>query len=165
MKVLLTVGSKHGASDEIGRAIGAALDEAGMEPMNLPPEQVTSLDGYDAVVIGSGVYAGRWVESARRFVDDHLDELRELPVWVFSSGPLGDPPKPVEEPPEGTAVAERIGAREHRVFAGALDRSGLNLGERAIVGIVRAPDGDFREWPAISAWGTGIARSLELIRS
>jgi len=160
MKVLVTVGSKHGASDEVGAALRTALSEAGLEAVQLPPEQVPSLDGYDAVVLGSGVYAGRWVEAAKKFVDGHLDELRARPVWVFSSGPLGEPPKPDEEPPDGRAVAERVGAREHRVFAGSLDRAKLGFGERAIVGMVKAPYGDFRSWPTIAAWGTGIARAL-----
>lgn len=160
MKVLVTVGSKHGASDEIGAALRTALGEAGLEADQVAPEQVRSLDGYDAVVLGSGVYAGRWVDAARKFVDGHLEELRARPVWIFSSGPLGEPPKPDDEPPDGRAVAERIGAREHRVFAGSLDRAKLGFGERAIIGIVKAPYGDFRSWPAIAAWGAGIARSL-----
>lgn len=160
MRVLVTVGSKHGATDEIGSAVRDALSGAGVEAVQVAPDKVDSLDGYDAVVIGSGVYAGRWVESARRFVDGHLDELRTRPVWVFSSGPLGEPPKPEEEPPEGRSVAERIAAREHRVFAGSLDRAKLGLGERAIVGMVKAPYGDFRSWPIIAAWGATIARDL-----
>ena len=94
MKVLVTVGSKHGATDEIGAAVRNALSDAGVEAVHVPPDEVGSLEGYDAVVVGSGVYAGRWVESARRFVDGHADELRTKPVWIFSSGPLGEPPKP-----------------------------------------------------------------------
>jgi menaquinone-dependent protoporphyrinogen oxidase len=121
---------------------------------------VTSLDGYDAVVLGSGVYAGRWVDAAKKLVDRHLDELRARPVWLFSSGPLGEPPKPDDEPPDGKAAAERIGAREHRVFAGSLDRAKLGFGERAIVGMVKAPYGDFRSWETIATWGTGIAKAL-----
>jgi menaquinone-dependent protoporphyrinogen oxidase len=160
MKVLVTVGSKHGASDEIGAALRTALQDAGVEAEQLPPGEVSSLEGYDAVVLGSGVYAGRWVGSAKDFVEAHLDELCARPVWIFSSGPLGEPPKPDEEPPEGRVVAERIGAREHRVFAGSLDRSKLGFGERAIIGMVKAPYGDFRSWPTITAWGTGIARTL-----
>jgi menaquinone-dependent protoporphyrinogen oxidase len=160
MKVLVTVGSKHGATDEIGAALRDALTDAGLEADQVAPDKVGSLEGYDAVVVGSGVYAGRWVESARRFVDGHADELRTKPVWIFSSGPLGEPPKPDEETPEGKAVAERVGAREHRVFAGSLDRSKLGFGERAIVGMVKAPYGDFRSWPTIAAWGAAIARSL-----
>lgn len=160
MKVLVTVGSKHGASDEIGAAVRAALNDAGVEAVQLPPDEVSSLEGYDAVVVGSGIYAGRWVASARKFVEGHVEELRARPVWIFSSGPLGEPPKPEEEPPDGAAMAERVGAREHRIFAGRLDRSQLGFGEKAIIGMVKAPYGDFRSWPTISAWGASIAREL-----
>lgn len=160
MKVLVTVGSKHGSTTEIGGAVRSALADAGVEAVQLPPEQVASLEGYDAVIIGSGVYAGRWVGAARDLVDRHVDELRRRPVWVFSSGPLGDPPKPDEPPPDGVAVAERVGAREHRIFSGSLDRAKLGIGERAVIGMVRAPYGDFRSWPEISAWGTHIAAEL-----
>lgn len=160
MKVLVTVGSKHGATEEIGEAIQAALAEAGLDAVAVPPSEVESLAGYDAVVIGSGIYAGRWVGEAKRFVEEHADELRAMPVWAFSSGPLGQPPKPDEVPADGLAMAERSGAREHRVFAGKLDRAKLGFGERAIVGMVKAPYGDFRDWSTIHQWAKGIADSL-----
>lgn len=160
MKVLVTVGSKHGSSEEIGAAVRSAIADAGVEAVQLPPEQVTSLEGYDAVVIGSGVYAGRWVGAARDLVDRHADELRQRPVWIFSSGPLGEPPKPDESPPDGVAAAEKVGAREHKIFAGSLDRAKLGIAERAVIGMVRAPYGDFRSWPEITAWGTRIASEL-----
>ena len=38
-------------------------------------EEVTSLDGYDAVVLGSSVYAGHWLRRARVFVDTFEAEL------------------------------------------------------------------------------------------
>lgn len=160
MKVLVTVGSKHGATEEIGQAIRDALAEHGHEAVAMPPDEVASLAGYDAVVIGSGIYAGRWVGEAKQFVEAHAAELKALPVWAFSSGPLGNPPKPDEVPADGVAMAEQSGAREHRIFAGKLDRSKLGFGERAIVGMVKAPYGDFRDWTTIHDWAEGIARSL-----
>jgi menaquinone-dependent protoporphyrinogen oxidase len=160
MKVLVTVGSKHGASGEIGEAIREALAEYGLEAVALPPQEVSSLQGYDAVVIGSAIYAGRWVADAKKFVESHAAELRALPVWAFSSGPLGNPPKPVEDPPDGLEMAAQSGAREHRIFAGRLDRDKLSFGERAIVGLVKAPYGDFRDWSTIHDWAAGIATAL-----
>ena len=35
------------------------------------------------------------------------------------------------------------------------------MGERLIVAAVRAPDGDFRDWEALSAWAQEIARELQ----
>lgn len=51
-------------------------------------------------------------------------------------------------------------AREHRVFAGKLDKSKLSFPERALVFAFRAADGDFRDWDAIAAWAGEIADAL-----
>jgi menaquinone-dependent protoporphyrinogen oxidase len=51
-------------------------------------------------------------------------------------------------------------ARDHRVFAGKLEKEGLGLAERAIVAAVRAEEGDFRPWAEIDAWAAGIAAEL-----
>jgi menaquinone-dependent protoporphyrinogen oxidase len=81
-------------------------------------------------------------------------------VWLFSSGPVGDPPKPTEDPVDASSLLERTGAREHHVFAGRLDRSRLSFGERAIAMALRAPEGDFRDWDDVRAWASGIADAL-----
>jgi hypothetical protein len=51
--------------------------------------------------------------------------------------------------------------REHRVFAGRLDKSKLSFPERAVVLAFRAVEGDFRDWDAIAAWSSEIAAALE----
>jgi menaquinone-dependent protoporphyrinogen oxidase len=93
-------------------------------------------------------------------VTANLDDLRRKPVWVFSSGPVGEPPIPREVPAGPAAIAARVEAREHRVFAGRLDRSSLGLAERSVVRMLRAPYGDFRRWDEIDAWAAQIAREL-----
>ena len=60
MRVLVTTASKHGSTDEIGRAIAETLGEHGIETGVLAPEDVISLHRYDAVIMGSAVYAGHW---------------------------------------------------------------------------------------------------------
>jgi menaquinone-dependent protoporphyrinogen oxidase len=160
MRVLVTAASKHGATLEIATAIGEELTRAGIEARVDPLEDVRSLDDYDGVVVGSGIYAGHWLGAAKEFVDQHATELALRPLWLFSSGPIGDPLKPEEDPDDAEPIATRLGARAHRVFGGRLDRARLGLGERAIVGLVRAPDGDFRPWDEIRSWGAEIARDL-----
>jgi menaquinone-dependent protoporphyrinogen oxidase len=48
------------------------------------------------------------------------------------------------------------------VFAGLLDPDRLGLGEKVIVGMLRAPRGDFRDFPAVAAWAEQIADMLLL---
>ena len=160
MKVLITVASKHGATGEIGAIIATVLVTAGIEVEERRPQDVDSIDPYDAVILGSAVYAGRWMQPARAFGDRFASELSAQPVWLFSSGPLGDPPMPVTESPDALALSERIGAREHRTLAGRLERAELGFLERAITKAVRAPAGDFRDWVGIRSWAGEIAASL-----
>jgi menaquinone-dependent protoporphyrinogen oxidase len=81
-------------------------------------------------------------------------------VWLFSCGPVGDPPTPEQDPVDVAEVLAATRAREHRVFAGKLVRKQLAFPERAIVSALRVPDGDFRDWPAITEWAGAIATAL-----
>ena len=89
------------------------------------------------------------------------------PVWLFSSGPLGDRgvAGPQPEPKEVHAAMPLIDPRGHRVFAGSFDRatadfSALGIVERTVVKRF-LPDGDWRDWDAIETWARSIARSLD----
>ncbi len=161
MRVLVTAASKHGTTLEIANLIGSGLSGAGLDAVVLPADAVTTLDGFDAVVIGSGVYAGHWLEPARRLISDQSERLLGMPVWLFSSGPLGDPAKPAGDPADVADLMDQTGARGHRVFAGRIDRSTLSFGEKVIVSAVRAPSGDFRSPEDILDWAAEIAEALQ----
>lgn len=124
-------------------------------------EDVASLHGYDAVILGSGVYVGHWLRSAREFVDRHEAELAQLPVWLFSSGPVGDPPTPLENPAEVVAVARRVDSRGHRLFPGKIEKDELGITEKALLTLVRAAPGDFRPWSEIAEWVEAVAAELK----
>jgi menaquinone-dependent protoporphyrinogen oxidase len=163
MRVLIAVASRHGATYEIAESVGRTLEDRGLEVQVARIEDVDGVSGCDAVVLGSAVYTGRWLDAAHRFATLHQDELRRHPTWLFSSGPVGDPPRPDDE--AAVHVDDLIaatGAREHRVFAGRLDRGRLGLGERAVVFAFRAQDGDFRDWEAIGVWAESIADELQV---
>jgi menaquinone-dependent protoporphyrinogen oxidase len=115
-------------------------------------------------VLGSAVYAGHWLKSARGFVTRLSPELAGRPVWLFSSGPVGDPPKPAEDAVDVAAAVADTGAREHRVLSGRVDKDQLGFGERAMVRAVHAAVGDFRDWPEITGWAQGIDAQLRSAR-
>lgn len=160
MKILVTVASKHGATAEIGEILAGVLRDGGIEVESRPPQEVQTLDGFDAVILGSGVYAGRWLGPARELAHRLEAELVARAVWLFSSGPIGDPPLPEGDPAEPVALADRLHARGHRSFTGRLDRSQLGFMERTITKVVKAADGDYRDPEAIRRWAVGIATAL-----
>lgn len=161
MKVLVSAASRHGATAEIARTIRDTLMEAGLEAEVLPPDAVTTLDGYDAAVLGSGIYVGHWMDAAKNLADRHGAALATRPVWLFSSGPLGNPPEPEEDPVDIAEIMEATHAREHRLFAGKVDKAVLGLGERVILDADRVPEGDFRSWDDVREWARGIAAALK----
>lgn len=161
MKVLVSAASKHGSTDEIARAIAEVLEARGHEASVTRPEDVASVQGYNAAVLGSAVYAGHWLKPAMELVERLREGLESMPVWLFSSGPIGDPPKPEEDPVDVAEVKEATGAAGHRLFAGRLVKKELGFGEKAIVMALRAPEGDFRDWEEIRGWAGEIADALE----
>jgi menaquinone-dependent protoporphyrinogen oxidase len=160
MKVLVSVASRHGSTAEIAKAIAAALGSAGIEADVRQPEEVASVASYDGVVLGSGVYAGRWLASVKQLIEREAAALATRPVWLFSSGPLGDPAKPEHDPEDIELLLKRTHAVGHRTFAGKVDKRDLGIAEKAIFAVVRAPEGDFRPWPAITEWAAEIAQEL-----
>ena len=162
MRVLVTAASRHGATYEIAEAIAAGLGQRGVGAEARPAGGIEAIDGYDAVVIGSAVYVGRWLEPARDLVDAQAAALAGLPVWLFSSGPLGPPDslKPEGDPVDVADLMAASSALEQRVFAGRRDKKLLGVGEKAVVIAVRAPEGDFRDWEAIDGFAGEIAEHL-----
>jgi menaquinone-dependent protoporphyrinogen oxidase len=165
-RVLVVVASRHGATCEIAAALGRSLQDsdpgraAGLTAVVQPAEQHPDAGPFDAVVIGSAVYTGRWLPSGRGYVTANAGVLRARPVWLFSSGPIGEPPFPPDESHDVPALMAAIGARGHRTFPGRLDKRLLGFAERAVVTAMRAPLGDFRDWDAVAAWGAELAHAL-----
>lgn len=165
MTVLVAAASRHGATGEIAERIGAALAEQGVEVELKRLEEVDDLGGYEAFVLGSGIYLGNWLKEARRFVDAHAAELAERPTWLFASGSIvGDPPLADDPNALRAGLAERLvettHAREHKLFAGKLDTSKLGLLEKAAVRGAHAREGDHRDWQQIDDWAAAIAEDL-----
>lgn len=159
MKALVTVSSKHGSTDEIGRAIADSLRWAGIDVDVIAPERVASVDEYDAVVAGSALYMGRWMGPAREFVQGHAEALHRPLVWLFASGPVTGAEDPADAT-EGRKLLELVGGRDFRLFAGKLDRNALGFGEKTIVRLIRSPWGDYRLWESIREWAGSIVAAL-----
>ena len=163
MKILVTAASRHGSTKEIATLIAGLMEDAGLEADVREPDDVMSLAGYDAAVIGSAVYMGRWLDPARQLIERCHGEFAGRRVWLFSCGPLGEPAKPDSEPAEVAALREATGAIDHRVFPGSLVRSELGFGEKVVVAGVHAPYGDYRPWDDITTWARAIANWLRTV--
>lgn len=165
VKVLITAASMHGATGEIATVLGEELSKQGLAATVIPPEAVTDIESYDAVIIGSAVYTGHWLAPAKDLVYRYRDALASRPVWLFSSGPVGDPSGKLskamrKDPADVAGLRTATHARGHVMFNGKLDPKTLSLPQHAALLIFRSLNGDFRDWSAIREWGRGIAHEL-----
>jgi menaquinone-dependent protoporphyrinogen oxidase len=160
-KVLVAYASKHGSTEEIAEAIAARLRDEGLESDCRDAGDVETLDGYGAVVLGSAVYMKRWRREAKRFLHRHRGALGELPLWVFSSGYVGEGERSPEweEPASVVATVEELGARAHVVFGGRVPQDG-GLMAKAMAKNTPPESADRRDWEQIGAWAAAIAAQL-----
>jgi menaquinone-dependent protoporphyrinogen oxidase len=161
MKVLVAVASRHAATRDIAEVIADELRTSGLDVDLRDAEAVTDIGDYDAVVLGSAVYTGGWLAPARHLVDFQGLALRKVPVWLFSSGPIGtSDPKQLGDPPEVPYLMRATEAREHKTFAGRLDKESLDLAERLVSKVTEAPEGDYRDLGEVIGWASSIALQL-----
>jgi menaquinone-dependent protoporphyrinogen oxidase len=174
MNVVVVYASRYGATKGIAEFIAGRLRERGVEAVARNVDSLPDPGQYDAVVLGSAVFLGRWMKEAVEFAERNRAALASRPVWLFSSGPLTlkdgltvDDPDVV--PTDIAAITEVIHPRDHRVFFGALDPGKLGFAQRAMRKLPAAravlPEGDFRDWDLIAAWADGIAAALNDLNS
>lgn len=162
MKILIAVASRHGGTHGIATRLASELRRLGHDVDLHDIDGTEPGDDYDAYVVGSAVYADAWMKPGRRFLHDHLVQLRSRPLWLFSSGPLGAQMGGSEHPDEFGTLA---GAREHHVFGGRMFRKELGPMERVVAAAVHAPEGDFRDWHDVDVWADHIDTELRELSS
>lgn len=164
--VLIAFATKYGATAEIAEKIAEILRSEGLPVEVKLADEVHDLSAYQAVVLGSAVYAGQWRKEAAEFLKNNEKALAQRLTWLFSSGPTGegdpvDLMKGWRFPEALLPIAERIQPREIVLFHGVLDMKKMNFAERLLIKGMKAPTGDFREWDSIQTWAQSIAQTLQ----
>jgi menaquinone-dependent protoporphyrinogen oxidase len=153
-RILVAYASKKGSTTEIAQAIGKELEASGHVVDVAEMGTVTSLTGYNAVVIGGPIYVGK-IEGMGKFVKRHSAELARVPVAGFVVCLAA-----AAKDPDGMAWAEKalhaaldpLRPVAETIFAGRLDPSKLSWLQKWMTEKAKSPVGDFRDWTAIAAW-------------
>ena len=158
MRVLVAYASKHGGTRGIATRIAETLDGAGLQTQLVDLTVTDTAVDFDAAVIGSAVYIGRWMKEAIEFVMQHDAVLRARPLWLFSSGPVG---RPADDPKDVARLSAHLPVRDHHMFDGIIDAAALSLPERLVMKALKVPAGDYRDWDAIDGWAQSIVAALQ----
>jgi len=162
LRILVAYASAHGSTAEIARSISLTLARAGIDVDVLPVDEVQSVSEYNAVVLGSAVYGGRWRKDAYDFLEKFALSLAKKDVWLFQSGPLGHSAQYIVRalPANMAALAQYLHVKGAATFGGKLQGGvGGPVGrflERA--GLV----GDYRDFAEIRQWAEDVARTTAM---
>ncbi len=162
MKILVAYGTKRGATQGLSQMLANALVDEGAQVVVEPADAVRDLEGVDAVIVGGSLYMGRWHHDAVRLVKRLTQQLKERPVWLFSSGPIGEGADEQHDLPpldKVAALMDRVGARGHVTFGGALDADASGLIASKMAATMA---GDWRDPEEVAAWASEIAGELQI---
>lgn len=168
MLVMIGYASAHGSTEEIARRMADRLHAYGhsvdVRPLDKPMEALVL---YDAFILGSAVHGGAWLRKATDFATREADILSRRPVWLFSVGVarvLGGRFASARKVPKGIPdIARETGARDHHLFAGAIQPSHLPVFGRFLYRTMGGRYGDFRDWVEVDDWAEGIAAQLTMV--
>jgi menaquinone-dependent protoporphyrinogen oxidase len=166
-KVLVAYATFAGATKSVAKRIGEELGKTGLTTEVREAKDVHDLSPYDAVVLGSAVRAGSWHGEAKGFLSEHESTLAGLPVALFTVCLTMK-----EDTPESRAevrgymesaleAAPSVKPVDMGMFAGKVDYGTMSFLVRLLMKyIIRAPEGDFRDWERIAEWAREIEPKL-----
>lgn len=169
-KILVAYASQFGTTAEVAEAIGDILGQDGAEVETRWIKDVSNLESYDAVVIGSAIQYDRWMSEAAEFVKANQHVLNQVPVaYFFTCLTLSKRTEKTER--QALAYADKLIALAPQVkpvdigrFAGVLNYSKMPFyfrfmfwGFSLITGV---QEGDYRDWEAIRAWANVMVSKL-----
>ena len=164
-RILVAYASRKGSTAGIAQAIGKELVSAGHTVDVIEMKTVTTVEGYNAVIIGAPVYMGKVDKDISKFVAKNRDRLASIPVAAFAVGiaPVAPQIEPVEKVLDDlTKAVSPIQPVAATVFAGKLDPEKMSFIERQMTSLMKVRTGDFRDWNAIAAWARELPGKMKV---
>jgi menaquinone-dependent protoporphyrinogen oxidase len=169
-KTLVAYASRTGSTGGVAEAIGQVLRDAGLDVDVRLVKHAGDVSPYGAVVLGSAVNRASWLSEAIDFAEKNREALSRVPVAYFLTCVTlyydTEEARKVARSYMGPVLraVPEVQPVDCGYFGGVLDYSKLNLVVQMVMkskmqarGI---PEGDFRNWDAITAWAKGLAVPL-----
>ena len=163
-RTLVAYASRAGSTAEVAETVGDVLRESGIDVDVRSVKDVADVAGYDALILGSAIWAGKPLPEMRRFVSDRRDAMSGMPVAYFILCDLLREYTPANRQVALGYVAPLRELHEPvsvGMFAGRRDFSKVHpLLSWVLKHVLRLVEGDFRDWEQIRAWAATVAVQL-----
>ncbi len=175
-RILVAYDTMDGSTAELAEFVGKELSKEGNVVDVRRVSEVTDVNNYQAVVVGSPMKREKWTEDALDFLNRHKQALSQRPVALFYTclATLG---RTLEEGLGGVMTNyispllvqfPDLKPVSVGIFTGVLDYT--KYSEAGAEGIRRFMSqrgcplegrNDYRDWQAISAWSKEVSTRLE----
>ena len=85
-KTLVAYASAAGSTGGVAETVGKILADTGVAVDVHRVQSVKTLEGYDAVVLGSAIHGGKWLPEAVEFLQANQTRLNKVPTAFFLVG-------------------------------------------------------------------------------
>ena len=171
---MVAYGTRYGSTAEIAERMGEIFAAMGLtiEIRDIkregPPKD---LDGYELVVVGSGILAGRWTKEPLQFLEKNKETLADKKVALFVVSAYAADPEKHDRVYEDYLVSvvedlKPISPVSLGFFGGVIDFSKYNFAVRILMKrMVSSNAGDrevseymdLRDWEKIESWTNSLA--------
>jgi len=159
MKILVIYSSKYGSTAEVADIIARAIQDAGSAVDVLAVNQSAEPNDYDAVFLGSPLYAGHWRGDAVKWLTKHSAALKQKQVVFFCVG-MSDESDIVTIAKAWQKHKELLNPVAEGYFTGRMDVQRLDFFSRMICKIMKANTEDKIDKEKISAWTSAVLAKL-----
>ena len=160
MRVQIVYGTRRGGTAGLAHMIATAFERAGWDVTIDDVAHRPGITDCDVLVVGGPLYMNRWPSDLREWTRHHMATLRNVPTWLFSSGPLDDSARggDIAPVPSVAKLAREIEIAGHMTFGGYLDPHPSGLVARVMA---RSYSGDWRDPEQVAEWVHHIVRQYE----
>lgn len=157
MTTAIIYASQYGTTKRCATLLAELLPDAAVLSVN----EAISLDDYDQVVLGTGIYAGRSMNNMTQWCAAHINELQQRRLGLFICC-MNDNETAVQRQLDKAFPAElQQQAIVRASFGGALTMSQLSLPEKAMLRVLGySHDQDTVDMAAIRDFAVTLQRSV-----
>jgi menaquinone-dependent protoporphyrinogen oxidase len=168
-QILVAYGTRYGSTREVAERVAATLGEQGIDTDVKRAREVRSLDGYDAVVLGTPLYMGALHKDVRALLEKSQAALEHTPFALFALGPIkADDGLDASREQLSTALSKLPAPTpaSTAVFVGAYDPARLGFKDKMIAALPASPlhgevAHDERDWETVGRWSGELRKLLQ----
>lgn len=160
-RVLVGYATRTGSTTGVAEAVAKTLAQRGFSVDVKPMREHPSLDGYDAVILGSAINGGAWLPEAMSYLESRSTALGQVPFAAFcvhSMNGGSDEKQTRKRIAYLDSVRQIVKPTDEGFFLGkGPDPEDTSLIARwAFKAFGGSGEGDMRDWPKIADWAEHI---------